>query len=442
MDSSKGKSARVLVFTGLLLMSVNVLAQRAPLAASGNIIQQDTALYRFFAALDKVDSNVVRILHLGDSHIQAGFFPVATGGALQRQFGNAGRGWVFPYNVAGTNGPDDYRWNSTVRWQTDRVIDRHKDQEPGPGGIVIYSQSAAPTLAFDGRQHNAGGMNDEVKEAQLFFDAGTPDVSVQSPGAAITVTPAPYEGSPTLSMATLRFPQTMTSFQTRWEDNGSAIFRFYGAILRNGQNGILYSAIGINGAMYQHYVETGNTIAAQMQVLQPQLVIISLGTNEAYSGQSAAAIREQVDAAVSLIREQLPGVSILLTTPPDCMRTAKRPYRKKVGKKYRTYYRIKYYPNPAINTVTQLLIDYCRQHGLACWNFNAVNKAMKSSFAGAWAPDHIHFNARGYQLQGRLLYEALRRSYAMYLDRPVTAAADTSSNQAPCKSRQSLYCKF
>jgi len=42
---------------------------------------------------------------------------------------------------------------------------------------------------------------------------------------------------------------------------------------------------------------------------------------------------------------------------------------------------------------------------------------MKSSFAGAWAPDHIHFSARGYQLQGRLLYEALRRSYALYLDR-------------------------
>jgi len=416
MDS-KGKSAKVLIFfIGVLLVTVDAVAQHAAAtAATSNVIQQDTALYRFFAALNEVDSNVVSILHLGDSHIQAGFFPVATGGALQQQFGNAGRGWVFPYNLAGTNGPDDYRWNSTVRWQTDRIIDKHKDQEPGPGGIVIYSQSAAPTLAFNGKGDN--GMEDEVTQAQLFFDAGTTDVSVQTPGAEVTVMPAPYPGSPTLSRATLNFSQPMSTFQTRWEDNGSSIFRFYGAILQNGHNGILYHAIGINGAQYQHYVETDNTLAAQCQALQPQLVIISLGTNEAYSGLGAAAIRDQVDNAVRLIKEQLPNVNILLTTPPDCMRTSKKAFRKKAGKKYRTYYRINYYPNPAINMVTQLLIDYSREHGLACWNFNAVNKAMKSSFAGAWAPDHIHFSARGYQLQGRLLYEALRRSYALYLDR-------------------------
>ncbi|HEY1164862.1 MAG TPA: hypothetical protein VGE90_06830 [Chitinophaga sp.] len=42
---------------------------------------------------------------------------------------------------------------------------------------------------------------------------------------------------------------------------------------------------------------------------------------------------------------------------------------------------------------------------------------MKSSFAAGWAPDHIHFNARGYQLQGRLLYEALHQAYKAYLEK-------------------------
>jgi lysophospholipase L1-like esterase len=66
--------------------------------------------------------------------------------------------------------------------------------------------------------------------------------------------------------------------------------------------------------------------------------------------------------------------------------------------------------------VTQQIVNYCRNNSLACWNFNALNKAMKGSFAGAWAPDHIHFNARGYQLQGRLLYEALQLAYQQYME--------------------------
>jgi lysophospholipase L1-like esterase len=99
------------------------------------------------------------------------------------------------------------------------------------------------------------------------------------------------------------------------------------------------------------------------------------------------------------------------------MRTVRKAFRKKVGKKYRTYYRVSRYPNPAIGMVTQEIINYCRDNGLACWNFNALNKAMKSSFAAGWAPDHIHFNARGYQLQGRLLYEALHQAYKAYLEK-------------------------
>ena len=393
-------------------MPATAQAQQAP---KQNTIQQDTALYRFFAALRGADSSVVSVLHLGDSHIQAGYFPEAAGSGLQAEFGNAGRGWVFPYNLAGTNGPDDYRWNSNARWQTDKVIDRHKDYEPGPGGIVITTQSNAPALAFNGQ--SGQGTDDEVHTAELFFDAGTTGVSVNAPGASVSVTPVPYAGTETLSMATLSFPETVQSFQARWDNNGNAPFHFYGAVLRNGKNGVLYHAIGINGAQYQHYIESSSTLTAEMQALQPRLVIISLGTNEAYSGLGASAITEQIDNTVTLMRQQYPDACFVLTTPPECMRTVRKAFRKKVGKKYRTYYKVNYYPNGAITMVTQQIVGYCRNNGLACWNFNAVNRAMKDSFASGWAGDHIHFNARGYQLQGRLLYEALHDAYNDYLQK-------------------------
>jgi lysophospholipase L1-like esterase len=413
-------SKRWVAVLSLLLAGITTYAQQGNI----NSIQQDTALYNVFHSFSAADSNVISILHLGDSHVQAGYFPLATASLLQQQFGYAGRGYIFPYSLAGTNGPEDFRWNSTVRWSSERVVDRNKSEVLGPGGITIISHNDAPTLSFAGKPD--GSMDNSFRKVQLLYDAGNTNNTVVAPDATVTVTPAPFPGSSTLSMATLDFLSTSQSFQVRWEGTGNGPFRFYGAVMQNGRNGVLYHSVGINGAMYQHYNEISNILLAQMAVLKPQLVIISLGTNEAYGRLDPLAFRDEIDKAVQLIRQQNPAVNILLTTPPDCMRAVRKGVRKKVGKKkYRTIYHTAYYPNPYISMVTQQIMGYARQHGIACWNFNAVNKAQKDRFAGAWAPDHIHFNARGYQLQGQLLFEALQPSYAHYLQQtkknPVTS---------------------
>lgn len=403
----------------LLLTTFTTYAQTA-----GNFIQQDTALYRAFDRLAEADSNVVSILHLGDSHVQAGYFPFATAALLQQQFGNAGRGFVFPYNLAGTNGPEDYRWNSTARWQTERVIDRYKPPVLGPGAITIHTQVATPGLSFSGKTD--APMDNNFRKVQLLYDAGTDNSTIICPDASVTVTGSPFPGSPTIRMASLDFLQTSQTFQVRWEDKGATPFRFYGAILQNGRNGVLYNSVGINGAMFQQYNDLSNILLAQMAVLNPQLVIISLGTNEAYGRLDPLEFRNEIDKMVQLIRTQQPSASIVLTTPPDCMRAVRKATRKKISKKkYRTVYTTSYYPNPYIAMVTQQILGYAKQHGIACWNFNAVNKAQRARFAGAWAQDHIHFNVKGYELQGELLYEALQQSYTQYLQvikkNPVTA---------------------
>lgn len=381
--------------------------------AQNNTLAQDTALNRFYAALRHSDSSVISILHLGDSHVQAGFYPLTTANYLQKTFGSAGRGWVFPFNLAGTNGPEDYRWNSTVRWQTDRVVDRYKEEPLGPGAIVITSQSDAPTIAYSGKQD---GIDNSILQAELYYDAGLENSSIATPGASVNITGIPFpDAGQTLRKATLTFPDAVQSFQARWDEKGSIPFRFYGAMLRNGHNGVLYSAVGINGAMYQHYNEQSSILTAQMAVMQPQLVIISLGTNEAYSSLNGAAFRVQMDSTVQLIKRTYPSACIVLSTPAESKRVSKKAYRRKSGKKYKTYYKVAYYPNPYVTVVTQQIMNYCRENGLACWNFNALTRSMAGSFAGLWANDHIHFNARGYQLQGKLLYEALNQGYLKYL---------------------------
>jgi lysophospholipase L1-like esterase len=394
-------------FTALLALTGTVAS------AQSNTIAQDTALYRFYAALRNADSNVITVLHLGDSHVQAGFFPLTTANYLQQSFGSAGRGWVFPFNLAGTNGPEDYRWNSTGSWRSARVVDRYKNDPLGPGAIAITSQNNAPTLGYTGKQE---GVDNSIREAELYYDSGIDDSSLTVPGAEVMTYGVPLsEDGETLQKATLLFPDAVQSFQARWDEKGSNPFRFYGAILRNGNNGILYNSVGINGAMYQHYNEQSSILTAQMTVMKPQLVIISLGTNEAYSSLNASAFREQMDRTVSLIKRTNPNACIVLTTPAESKRVSKRAIRKKSGKKYYTTYKVSYYPNPYVTVVTQQIVNYCRTNGLACWNFNELTKSMAGNFASGWALDHIHFNARGYQLQGKLLYEALNEGYLKYL---------------------------
>jgi lysophospholipase L1-like esterase len=404
------KRGIISLFTGVL----TTISSTA--AAQVNTIAQDTALYRFFRALHHADSNVVSVLHLGDSHIQAGFFPFTTAFFLQQDFGSAGRGWVFPYNLANTNGPADYRWNSNGKWDVDKIIDRNKSTDLlGPGAMVITARNDAPALSFSGREGDEK-MDNDIRQAELFYDAGTDNAPVSIPGAGVDISAAPFEGgTPGLRKASVTFPDAVQSFQVRWDRQNTQPFRFYGALLQNGSNGVLYSAVGVNGATYQQYNDNNSTLAAEMEVIQPQLVIISLGTNEAYGSLNAQTFRSQMDDAVKTIRKYQPEASIVLTTPPESKRVSKKAYRRKVGKKYKTYYRVAYYPNPYIAVVTQQIMSYCRENGLACWNFNAVNKTMAASFAGGWQGDHIHFNARGYQLQGKLLYEALRNSYDKYL---------------------------
>ncbi|MET6998579.1 GDSL-type esterase/lipase family protein [Chitinophaga defluvii] len=408
-DNHKAKYIWSIVI--LLMSSTGSFAQKA--LPGRNHIQQDTALYHFFGQLDKADSTVVSILHLGDSHVQAGVFPGTTGTYLQQDFGNAGRGWVFPYNLGNTNGPADYRWNSATRWQAARIVDRYKSDLLGPGAIVITSSYASPALAYMDKSEDSS--DNDVLQAQLLYDAGTDNCTVTAPDATVTITGNPFpEATSTLKMATLDFAQPSRSFQVRWEGKGPAPFRFYGAVLKNGHPGVLYHAVGINGAQYMHYNEQSSTLSAQMAVLQPQLVIISLGTNEAYGAFDATRFKEEIDRTVELLRSRNPEVAILLTTPPNCMRVTRHAQRKKVGKKYKTYYRTAYYPNATIVAVTQQIKSYAQENGLACWDFNAVNKALSGEFASGWANDRIHFNTRGYQLQGKLLYEALQQSYQQY----------------------------
>ena len=105
--------------------------------------------------------------HLGDSHIQAGYYSGKVMRLLQAQFGNAGRGWIAPFKLSRTNEPDDYFISSSVReWVTGRCIQTNKKCPVGIGGIGI--QSVSPSINLDVRIAPNNGAGYSFNQAILY----------------------------------------------------------------------------------------------------------------------------------------------------------------------------------------------------------------------------------------------------------------------------------
>ncbi|MGN7720194.1 GDSL-type esterase/lipase family protein [Chitinophaga sp. 22620] len=365
----------------------------AAVFAQRHHLYNDTSLYSVYRLLQNEDK-VIPVLHLGDSHVQAGFFPDAVKDALQAAFGDAGQGWVFPYNLAGTNGPDGYRWSSNMRWNGDRVVDRNAREWPGPGGIMINKQPGPALLTFSGKP---------LKCMKLWYEGGE---SLPEAGNM----PAYEDGSLEEAKGVrICADSAVSSLRVSFP----SVSRFYGAVAESGEPGILYHSIGINGAQFSHYNQfDGKITAAQMQILQPALVIISLGTNEAFGAVSATQLRQEIGKMMEIMKGLSPETRFLFTTPPSGMLKKRQvPYRKK-GKK-RTYYRVSYVKVPQATTLRDAMITLCNENGWAYWDLYGAMKA-DARFARAWSGDHVHFNAYGYTLQGKLLAEAMLASYEQW----------------------------
>ena len=87
-------------------------------------------------------------------------------------------------------------------------------------------------------------------------------------------------------------------------------------MLTNGQPGILYHSIGQNGAMFVNY--TNEEYIRQLSLLDPSLLIVTLGTNETFGANfSTSEFLLQVDRFVRLVKAYLPFTALVLSTPAE-----------------------------------------------------------------------------------------------------------------------------
>lgn len=345
------------------------------------------------------DSSVFTIVHIGDSHIQADFCTGKTRALLQSCYGSAGRGLIVPLKLAGTNEPRDYIIKSNSLWQSSKMMKPNENVTLGFTGVGIspIGTKADLTIATLSRTGDAEpfDMFKIYHQGKLLID------SVSSLEKAVS-----FSAIYTDSVTTVRLPDAVTGVTLDLSvEEGTAI---YGIILTKcNKGGILYNAIGNNGATYHSYTMLPES-ARHIGDINPDLIIVSLGANEAFSRMTPEEMRESIDRLVSSLRRCHPGSEILLTTPMECQKSVR--IRRKGKKRSRRTYAV----NEKVLTARNIILDYARDHGVPVYDWYEVagGTGVSKSWinAGLMAKDRIHHSYKGYRLQGGLLFDALNNS--------------------------------
>ncbi len=179
----------------------------------------------------------------------------------------------------------------------------------------------------------------------------------------------------------------------------SALLKYFGVNYTGSSPTLQYQFLAVNGGSFQNLL-ANDAIFNRCRELAPDLVVISLGTNDAQGNYNAARFRKELQAFMGKLELFQGQADILFTLPPDTNKRGKH--------------------NADVAKVSEEIMDYARDKGYAWWNLAEV-MGGKSSI-GKWraqdfaSKDLIHFSPKGYMLQGHLFYHALMKGYKNFTE--------------------------
>jgi len=335
-------------------------------------IKNVSLLYPFFEKLVNLEKNKegkINIVHIGDSHIQADIFTNAIREPLQQQFGDGGRGFIFPYTLnKTTNGPYSFFTNAT--WQTCRNSLPSKctvGTELGLSGYGFSTKTEEFTLSV------------EANEERYNFNT----IKIVSP------TTSSYR------LAMVNGDEKPISAIHLLPTQKQAIYNLNGLIVEKDAPGLIYHAVGSIGATASNFNATP-LFFEQLPLLSPDLVIISFGTNESFNNASAENFIASLEQFINNIKMFCPNVPVLVTTP-----------------QFSYFHRKKF--NTYILEYTNALLQ---KNNIAIWDLYSYQKQLigpdENLAAIKIANDKIHYTLEGYVNQGTAFVNDFLYEYKKY----------------------------
>lgn len=422
----------------------------------GNHIYNAKVLESFFKRLKENEGDnkqKINIVHIGDSHIQGDLMTNKIRKILQEKFGNAGRGFVFPYQLAKTNGSYNERFYSNRSWESYRNIYPVKNRPVGLSGIGLWRDTGgfAVQLNIKDPAYKFNSIHIITPQNQDMFDLATSSQTniIQSTerkvvthkikkGEAISVIADKYNVSVTdiknanslksnniRAGRTLKIPTNETKPKeikssefvsldlvndtfSHYYKSEKALDKIYlipnktasefelnGLVLEKDNPGITYSGIGVNGAKFSDYNKYP-LFFEQLKSLHPDLLVFSLGTNESYDNMEASAYVRQLREFINNIKAQNIDVPIIVMTPPPSLHRGRK-------------------PNVYVRDYAERINSIAEKDDFAVWDlydeFGGIGGIRNLKAEGLIGPDYVHYSKKGYEKQGKLFTEAFLNAY-------------------------------
>ncbi|MDR1583397.1 MAG: GDSL-type esterase/lipase family protein [Prevotellaceae bacterium] len=366
------------------------------------IVDKNNLLHCFFEKLSylrKLSNDSVKtvsIVHIGDSHIQADFFTGTTRKLMNHYFGNPGRGLIAPNRLMKSNNGRHYKITSSNKWRHSFVV-KPNDIPVGITGLGLQTKNLIADINILTVDESFPGEWD-FNEVTAYYDREKTDIYLLQPTVIESDTTNPFAKVFLLDTLTNNVEINFVSSERKISVSG-----FH---LSNGKRGVFYHSIGINGAQFCNYNHCTEDFYQQIASLNPDLVMISLGTNEAALRTiDKSQLYSDISDFVLNIKHSSPTTNIIFTTPVETFA--------KAGRKMPTM------PNYKTGKVRDIIVDFAEKNKYPYWDlYNVVggkDAALEWNKKKLFARDRIHMTQKGYEYQGELLFEAIIKSYNQYI---------------------------
>lgn len=342
----------------------------------------------------------VNIVQLGGSHVQADAWTARLRDRLQRTAPGtrAGRGLIFPYNMAGSNNPYWYLPTYTGTWSAVKNTQRADSTQLGLAGYTITTRDPDTRLDICFRGSYEG--HPFTRATVLHGADSSFRVSAWCADTGVIIL---WNTDVTLGRTTIGFSRAIDTLHLRFEQVDTLAERSFtlrGIILGGEEPGIIYHALGVNGASTRSWLACPR-LEEDLSLVTPDLVVFSIGINDAHDPNfSAERYERNYDALIGKVRKVNPDAAVLLVTNSDS-------------------YRKRRYPVRNAEAVRRTMLRLAEKHGCGVWDLYGVMGGQGSirrwKRQGLARPDLVHFTRDGYTLIGDLMFTAIMKSYGEHL---------------------------
>jgi lysophospholipase L1-like esterase len=338
------------------------------------------------------------ILQIGDSHTAADFLTGELRRRLQARYGRGAPGYFTAGRPHIGVRTDALKITASAGWNyrslqkpdaapMDFWLSGYNAIASAPGEVMTFSADRPQTferIEIEALRQPGGGAIDVKLDGMV----ETTYSLVSSKREPVVIRLLPARGA----------TEKMREISIKTKDHGHVSIA--SVAIYNKRSGVTYNSIGYPGAQASLVNKFSSRLLANDLIrINPQIVVLSFGTNEAFNPKlELASYAEDYERVVEKIKSTLPGVVIVVIGPPDFAVHAATNGSSHAGADDCGWH------TPArIAEIRKVQHDIAERHGLVYWNWASIMPSDCGAHRWAtaspqlMAKDHVHFTIAGYK---------------------------------------------